>query len=448
MKGTRTTTACTTDDARSDDGSPQRVDGLALVLELDRITAGGALLAVSGPTRAIIGRGEERARRPAGRRGVVRWDIPDAKLSSSHAEFSWTDAGLRVRDLGSTNGTFVGGERVTEVTVPRGAFVRLGHTILAAVEDVSPETDTSRSPLSVVTLAGHFARELRRLERLAPSPLPVLLLGETGTGKEVIARAVHERSGRPGRFVAVNCGAFPKDLVESSLFGHVRGAFSGAVRDEAGFARAASGGTLFLDEVGDLPLSAQGALLRLLQEGEVNPIGASQAVHVDVRVLAATHRPLDRMVDEGLFRADLYARLSGFVGRLPPLRERTADLGHLCAGWIADGRLPEIRLRKEAAERLLVHDWPFNVRELLQTLQAASLLAEQGIVRTVDLPESLGLREASAPAIELSAEDALLRDDLAHRLAASGGNVSQVARDMQKARQQIQRWMKRFGLRV
>ncbi len=246
----------------------------------------------------------------------------------------------------------------------------MGNSFFTAIEDAAPDKTGREAALAFPTFSGPFARTLDRLDRLAASSLSLLLLGETGTGKEVIARAVHARSGRPGPFIAVNCGALPKELVESSLFGHVRGSFSGAVRDEVGFVRAANAGTLFLDEVGDLPLAAQSALLRVLQESEVNPIGSNQPVRVDVRILAATNRPLDRMIEESVFRGDLYARLAGFIAKLPPLRERKADLGQLAAAWIADGRLPEVRFRREAIERLLEHEWPFNVRELLQALQA------------------------------------------------------------------------------
>jgi transcriptional regulator of acetoin/glycerol metabolism len=448
---TRTSTTTSTADERGGgDGDPPRRAGVALVLEADRLSAGGALLTTSEVTRVVIGRGPARVVTAAGR-GARRVELPDPTLSSRHAELRLESGRWSIRDAGSRNGTFVDGRQVGEAQLDASSVVRLGHCFFVVVDDVAAPPAGPRVPLAMSTLAGPLARALDRLDRLAPSPLPLLLLGETGTGKEVVARRVHERSGRPGPFVAVNCGAFPKDLVESALFGHVRGAFSGAVRDEPGFVRAADGGTLLLDELGELPLGAQAALLRVLQEGEVCPIGTHRPVRVDVRVLAATHRPLERMLKDGTFRADLYARLAGFVARLPSLRDRRCDLGMLAATWIAEGRLPDLLLRWEAAERLIAHDWPFNARELLQVLQAAALLAEGAPVRVGDLPELAPLsRPTSSPPSNatLSPEDAALRDDLARRLEATGGNLSQVAREMNKARQQIQRWVKRFGLRV
>src|SRR5262249_4252107 len=161
--------------------------------------------------------------------------------------------------------------------------------------------------------------------------LSILLLGETGTGKEVLARSLHALSQRPGPFIAVNCGAIPENLVEGQLFGHVRGAFSGALKDEPGLVRAAQGGTLLLDEIGDLPASSQAALLRVLQESEVRPVGSTQTVKVDVRIIAATHRPLESLIKGNAFRHDLYARLAGFRFELAPLRKRKVDLGLLIA---------------------------------------------------------------------------------------------------------------------
>src|SRR5262249_27731601 len=196
------------------------------------------------------------------------------------------------------------------------------------------------------------------------TPLSVLLFGETGTGKEVLAGAIHRTSARTGAFVAANCGALPAALVESQLFGHVRGAFTGAVRDGPGFVRAADRGTLFLDEIGDLAPPAQAALLRVLEEYEVVPVGTTRAVHVDVRVIAATHRPLDQMAERGEFRQDLYARLAGFVQRIPPLRERREDLGLLVGGVLGRNppRRPHVRLRPGGGPDFFRPPRPPNVR--------------------------------------------------------------------------------------
>jgi transcriptional regulator with GAF, ATPase, and Fis domain len=239
-------------------------------------------------------------------------------------------------------------------------------------------------------------------------------------------------------------------LVESHLFGHVRGAFSGAVRDEPGHVRAAQHGTLLLDEIGDLPGSSQAALLRVLQEGEVVPVGASQPSKVDVRVLAATHKPLETLVEKGDFRRDLYARLSGYVFTLPPLRERVVDLGLIVASLVAVSKIgAEVRLHHEAARAMLRYEWPMNVRELEQCLRASALLADANTVSIDDLPPPVAAALDAGAADEEEdpgEDDAELRRELLVRLADARGNLSEVARAMGKARQQVQRWVRRFNI--
>jgi transcriptional regulator of acetoin/glycerol metabolism len=444
-----TSTADSTGGARS----PVRMQGLAVLLEGDRLRAGGTLVALEGAARVEIGRGAKRETRLEG--GVLRLDLPDARISTRHAELLRSGPRWELLDLGSSNGSFVGAERVARAPLEPGEVFRVGHTWLAIVDDAGPLVGRERSgrpPWPFPTLSAELARELERLERIATAPITLLLLGETGTGKEVLARAAHGRSGRPGAFVAVNCGALPGNLVEAQLFGHERGAFSGALRDEPGFVRVADRGTLFLDEIGDLPPGAQAALLRVLQEGEVTPVGAFKPVAVDVRVIAATHRPLDAMIADGSFRADLFARLAGFTFRLPPLRARAVDVGSLLASFVPEGEAPP-QIRPDAALALLEHDYPMNVRELRQAFETAMVLAGD-VIRLAHLPEAFraepgatALRSSTPPrTVTLSAEDEAIRVELVQRLAATGNNVSQVAREMGKARQQIQRWMRRFGL--
>jgi transcriptional regulator with GAF, ATPase, and Fis domain len=287
---------------------------------------------------------------------------------------------------------------------------------------------------------------------MAPSDVTVLLHGETGTGKELVARALHALSGRDGPFVPVNCGALPDTLVESELFGYRRGAFSGALEDRPGLVRSAARGTLFLDEIGDLPLAPQASLLRVLQEHEVRPVGSTATVAVDARFVCATHRDLAAMVSEGSFRADLLARLSGFVVELPPLRQRREDLGVIVATLLA--RLAPsrrgIRFTAAAATAILGHGWTGNVRELEQSLARALALA--GDSDRIDL-EHLDLRagpqraEARHRPVPLSGADEKLREELLRSLEATGGNVSEVARQLGKDRKQIRRWIERFGIR-
>jgi transcriptional regulator with GAF, ATPase, and Fis domain len=293
--------------------------------------------------------------------------------------------------------------------------------------------------------------------QVAPSPVSVVVAGETGTGKEVIARAVHALSGRSGDFVAVNCGALPENLVESELFGHRKGAFSGAVEDRPGLIRAADRGTLFLDEIGDLPAASQAAFLRVLQEREVTPIGSTRAVPVDIRLVAATHRDLGALVDAGGFRPDLYARIAGLKIELPPLRERREDLGLIIAAIlrrVAPDRLDRVGFDVEAARCLFRYGWPLNIRELEKTLQTAVVLAEDLPIATEHLPDPVRCEpDVAAPQDSemdddrpLSAEDEERKQNLIAMLQEHGGNISAVARAMGKARMQIQRWVKRYRL--
>jgi transcriptional regulator with GAF, ATPase, and Fis domain len=238
---------------------------------------------------------------------------------------------------------------------------------------------------------------VRLAKQVAPADLPVLILGETGTGKEVVAQALHTWSRRAdGPFVKLNCSAIPENLVESELFGHVRGAFSGAERDRRGRFLIANGGTLLLDEIGDMPLAAQSKLLRVLQEGSFEPLGSDRTVRVDVRVLAATHVDLTRAVDERRFRQDLYYRLAAFPLRLPPLRERTEDIGLIAAEFLEEEARRTRRgpwtLPPATSEAMAQAPWPGNVRELVHALERAIILQSEGAIT----PAHLGFGAAPA----------------------------------------------------
>jgi transcriptional regulator of acetoin/glycerol metabolism len=422
---------------------------LFLVLESARLSAGGLRLSLLDVDRLSIGRGDVRVATKVEDR-ARSLTVPDARMSTAHARIVRRDGGLFLEDAGSTNGTTCNGERVTSVRLRDGDLVELGQTLFSfreiAIEGRAGDLDLAskpKGPPGLATFDPLYAPRLARLARVGSSGLSIMLLGETGTGKEVLARALHELSQRPGPFVAVNCGAIPQSLVESQLFGHVRGSFSGATRDEIGLVRSANNGTLLLDEIGDLPPSSQAALLRVLQEGEVLPVGSTQPVKVDVRVLSATHKALDQLVEEGRFRRDLYARLAGYVFALPPLRDRKVDLGLLIASLAPS----PLRLHRDAASALLRHDWPMNIRELEQCLRASAVLAEDGLVTVRELPP--GIVDAPTKpktARALDPEDEALHRELVAKLTETRGNVSEVARVMGKARQQIQRWLRRFDL--
>jgi transcriptional regulator with PAS, ATPase and Fis domain len=432
---------------------------LFLVTEGGRLEAGGMRVALGGLDALQIGRGDARVLKRDGGTGAL--EVPDARMSGAHARVIRRDGAYHLEDAGSTNGSLVNGVVVTSHPLKDDDVVELGQTVFVYREieeeaggrarDLDPSASQDTQP-GLRTLDPNLARRFERLARVAPSLLSILLLGETGTGKEVLARAIHALSKRPGPFVAVNCGAIPSNLVEAHLFGHTRGAFSGAVKDEPGMVRSAGFGTLLLDEIGDLPMSSQAALLRVLQEGEVLPVGSTQPAKVDVRVVAATHMPIEDLIERGAFRRDLYARLAGYTFTLPPLRERKMDIGLLMAAMLGAGKIggPDgVRMHREAARAMVRHSWPMNVRELEQCLRAACVLAEDGMVTIDDLPVAVS---AALGATEPTPEDAPdgrdedLRRELLVRIVDAKGNVTEVARTMGKARQQIQRWLRRFGI--
>jgi hypothetical protein len=437
---------------------------LFVVLHCDRPLSGSSRHDLTELDAVRVGRGAERTARRGldGGRRRLELRFPGTTVSSAHARLERGEAGWTLVDEGSKNGTFVNGERVPRAVLRDGDLVEIGSTLLVyraalpspSVESLAGPPDLDSAALAALTpgfatLLPHLASQLASLDRIARLPIPVLLLGESGTGKEVLARAVHTLSGRPGSFIAVNCGGIAASLLESQLFGHVKGAFTGAARDEPGFVRAADRGTLFLDEIGDLPLSAQAALLRVLQEREVVPVGGSRPVKVDLRVVAATHRPLDRMAAEGSYRADLLARLAGYRHLLPPLRARREDLGLIVGDLLRHAELPaagDLRLTTAAGRRLFAHDWPLNIRELQQCLSVSAALAPRGVIEAEHLPITAGA-PARSPVSERELEDPeALRKLLVALLEQHRGNISYVARDLGKARMQIHRWLRRFNL--
>jgi transcriptional regulator of acetoin/glycerol metabolism len=291
-------------------------------------------------------------------------------------------------------------------------------------------------------------RQIERVARLVNSPISLLITGETGSGKEVFAKAVHASSERRKRpFVAVNCAAIPEALIESELFGYLPGSFSGAsAKGKRGLVQEADGGTLFLDEIGDMPLALQARLLRVLSEREVLPVGATRAVPVNIRVIAATHAPLEALVREGRFRDDLYYRLNGAQIELPPLRARS-DLAAMI-GRLLGGRI----LQPEARARLLAHPWPGNLRELRNVLDFAMSVCPEGPIGLDDLPELRSAAPVSArpaPGAAAHGPDRTPEhaDEALHRaLRAAQWNVSEVARKMGLARMTLYRRMKRAGI--
>jgi transcriptional regulator with PAS, ATPase and Fis domain len=452
----------------------RRLPYLFVVLECSRPLAGGARVRIEGIDEIVLGRAAVRSASVETTLGKKRLvvGVPDGRMSTRHASLARTAEGWVLTDTGSTNGTFVAGEKIGRALLGDGAFFDVGGTIFqlrtampadSALERFVEQDALPHRSLSLGSLVPAHDASTSALVKIAASDVPVLLLGETGTGKELAARAVHALSKRPGAFVPVNCGALPETLLESQLFGHVKGAFSGAARDEVGLVRASDHGTLFLDEIGDMRAPSQVALLRLLQEREVTPVGATLPVPVDLRVVAATHRAVDVLEASG-FRNDLYARVAGYTHRLAPLRERLCDLGLLVSDLLrklTNVRAEGVTLALDLARAMTAHDWPLNIRELEQTLRVGALLASDGVLRLAQAPESLRAPRASsrrspsstsAPSEdagdtdEPSEDDARIRDALIAALQANAGNVSRVAGDLGKTRMQIHRWMKRLGI--
>lgn len=353
---------------------------------------------------------------------------------------------LMIADLESRNGVFVNGHRVSAVSLAAGDIVRLGGWVGVLAASPGPCTELAPGLLG----GARLAEALSPLRKAAASDLPVVLQGETGTGKEIVTRSLHGWSGRKGPLVAVNCASLPESLAEAELFGYRRGAFTGADRASPGFFRSAEGGTLLLDEVSDLPLALQAKLLRVLEQREVQPLGEARAVPIDVRVVVAGQRSLRDEVREGRFRADLVARLEGVTVLLPPLRERREDVLPLFShalGVLAEGRAPAVAA--DFAERLCLYDWPFNVRELVLLARRLLVLrSDTSTLRAEHLPEPMlagptkpaGSSPHSAPRSTRSAEPVEL-PQLLSALRASGGNVAQASAMLGITRQRAYRLM-------
>lgn len=333
----------------------------------------------------------------------------------------------------------------------RAGLTSAGGRFIAALDGLvsprAPGEEPPDSPPPFVAEDAETRKVLEGVRKVARTKLPVLILGETGTGKELLAREVHRLSGRPGPFVPVNVAALAGSLIESELFGHVRGAFTGADRDRRGVVEEASGGTLFLDEIGDLALPLQAKLLRVLQEGEVRRVGDVRTRPVDLRVVSATHRDLKAMVDEGTFRRDLLYRLGGLELALPPLRRRPRDLARLVASALGTATLTS-----EARSTVFGYSWPGNVRELLSALEAArALAAPSPLVDLEHLPAALRRAAAAAPGPRAgSYRDAVAdakRRVIAQALDENGGNRTRAAKQLGLSRQSLLYEMKVLGLK-
>jgi transcriptional regulator with PAS, ATPase and Fis domain len=425
-------------------------------------------------------------RRPGSADGRQALVLSDGTVSSLHARIQRASDGSDlyvIQDLGSTNGTFVDGRRILGPTpLSNGTVLFLGSHVLVfrpvtTAEMEAIDEDAAQPLTPVPTLSPMLALTAAKLRRLARSNAEILLVGETGVGKEVFASAVHDLSGRSGKLVAINCAAIPRELVESELFGYEKGAHSTAQARKVGLVEAANGGTLFLDEIGEMPIELQSKLLRFLQDRRFSPLGSTRVIEADVRIVAATSRVA---LEKGAHVQEaLIGRLGAQPILLPPLRDRIEDLGRLCAHFlraVSDGRTFE----PEAFKALMLHDWPLNVRELVKVITEAEVLSRStpavgfehlpsAIVSKIQLdigdefedtsvdPEPTALDDtdrndgqvleslATAPTARLR-RPAPTREELVAELTECNGSVAQVARHLGRQYAVVWRCIQRYGI--
>ncbi len=414
---------------------------------------GFSVLVLAGPNMGL-----EVACRPDGTLsvGVATGNavvIQNPTVSRYHLELTPDPAGVRVEDLGSRNGTFVHGVRIDRGVVPFGSHLFIGRTELEVRAVVTARSRRREDPKP--EHAGFIAesRAMRRVfasvQQLAPSMVSVLIEGETGTGKEVVARTLHELSPRAAQpFVFVDCGSLPSSLIASELFGHERGAFTGAHRRHAGAFERAAGGTLFLDEIGELPAELQPALLGVLERRSFRRLGGEEELTADVRLVSATHRDLRAATNTGAFRPDLYYRIA--VARLvvPPLRDRPDDIvpliHHFAEELTGSASMP---FHPAQLEAFTTHHWAGNVRELRNVVEAT--LAMGNLEPTFTPPADARASGPLPPYKEARAQvvDAFEKNYLGQLIAASGGNASEAARRAQMDRTYLLSLLKRHGLR-
>ncbi|MFO0548914.1 MAG: sigma 54-interacting transcriptional regulator [Polyangiaceae bacterium] len=403
-----------------------------------------------------------------GRNAACQLVVDDGKVSAVHAEFVATPSGVRIRDLGSRNGTWIGGVRIGDAYLSTNTKLRIGESEVQ-FEALRPEKVPIPAIPSFGPLVGN-APPMRaifdRLSKIAPTDLTVLIQGETGTGKELVAQAIHLASQRAKKpFVVVDCGSIPPTLAEATLFGHERGAFTGAVDKRLSPFEEANGGTIFLDELGELPLDVQPKLLRALAERRVKSVGGSTYREVDVRVLAATRRDLVRAVNAGTFRSDVYFRVAQVKIEMMALRQRAEDIPVLVRKMLKDlgDESAYERVTTVTLERLMRHDWPGNVRELRNAVAVAHALAVEG--EEIDIAAHLGALSESPAATATGGgniavsfrgrpfQDAkrdvmerFARDYFAALAEDAKGNVSEMARRAGMERAHVRGYLRKHGI--
>ncbi|QDE65826.1 sigma-54-dependent Fis family transcriptional regulator [Myxococcus xanthus] len=390
--------------------------------------------------------------------------VEDRTASRHHFEIQFTERGYLLVDLGSTNGTFLDGRRIERAYLSPGSQIRAGSSVLTFApldEEVTIEPDREGELCDMVGQSVKMRQIFGLIKKIAPMGVSVIIQGETGTGKELVARAIHELSGRTkGPMEVLDCGAIPPNLIESELFGHEKGAFTGAVSSRPGAFERAHGGTIFLDELGELRLDLQPKLLRVLENHEVRRVGGNDVIEVDCRVIAATNRDLMKEIQGGGFREDLYFRLSVITIQLPPLRQRRDDIPLILKRALADpevvGKHGKKRFSAESLGLLMSYSWPGNVRELMNVLSHVLTFSEGEEIQPAHLPPRVRgqVREGPLPFNEhLSFKDAkeqLLenfeREYITSVLTRCEGNLSRAARESGLHRKSIERLVKKYQL--
>jgi DNA-binding NtrC family response regulator len=423
----------------------------ATVPVAERLTVrGGQLAAVSEGRTLVVG--AERLR--IGRAPQCELVLDHPTVSAVHAEVQATPVGVRLLDLGSRNGTFVGDARVVEAYLTTPCEIRCGNRI-ARFWPEAPEQIAIGNKVAFAGLVGTTPEMLTvfsTLDRFAATNLSIVITGETGTGKDRVARAIHDASGRHGKpFLAINCAAMPDALLEDELFGHARGAFTGAERERSGLLVEADGGTVFFDEVAEMSAAMQAKLLRVLENGEVRPIGSERMRRVDVRTLFATHADLAEAVNRKRFREDLYFRIAQVTVEIPPLRRRLQDLRLIVQHILEDLGHPEVTLDEAGLALLMTRSWPGNVRELRSVVSVALVGSRGGVLSFQDALGSALAADKIAPLETMTYDEAkreFRRRYYMGLYAACRGNVTQMARRAGKQRLTVREALREMSIDV
>jgi len=398
--------------------------------------------------------------------------ITDATVSRNHLEIKYAEDNLLLRDLDSTNGTFINGTRVKEAYLVPGDLIKIGNTTMEFVafdEKVRIEPSVKDSFGMLVGKSTKMRQIFSILEKISPTHATVIIEGDTGTGKELVARAIHEHSQRKGKpFVVFDCSAVAPNLIESELFGHERGSFTGAVKSRRGAFEEANGGTIFLDEIGELTLDLQPKLLRALEQREIKRVGSNAPVKIDVRVICATNKNLKNEIAEGKFREDLYYRLSVVKISLPSLQERMDDIPSLVERFLAtgkfnlkpDGSLKILKVDDDAIKMLSRYEWPGNVRELNNVIERACSFVEGNTISKPHLDfifAELSHGEERTERMHVEADvpfkdakqkvvESFEKEYLVDLLRRHNHNISKASREAKIDRKHLRNLLKKYGI--